>query len=189
MADIIRISDWPTLYDTLMIVAFSGWNDAADSATTAVRYLGERLPVEPFATIDPEDFYVFTDTRPLTRIKEGTEGQRELVWPTNQFSYIAEFGGQNRSLITLTGVEPDLKWRGFGDVFMEVCQRCNVTEVVFVGALLAPVPHTRPAPITANSTDTVTDERLKEFGTHTSRYEGPTGILGVPESAGARGRT
>ncbi len=177
MADFIRVSDWPRLHDTILIAAFSGWNDAADAATTAVRYLGERLSAEPFATIDPEEFYVFTDTRPLTRLTE--EGQRDIRWPENQFSYVAEFAGQNRSLVTLVGVEPDLKWRTFSDLFLEVCRKCQVTEVILVGSLLAPVPHTRPVPLTGFSSNPQILEKLRGLGATQSRYEGPTGMVGV----------
>ncbi len=177
MADLIRVSDWPQLHDTLLVVAFAGWNDAAESATTAVRYLGERLLIEPFATIDPEEFYVFSDTRPMTRTNPMQ--RREIVWPTNQFSYVAEFGGQNRSLITLTGVEPDLKWRTFSEVFFDLCNRCNVTEIVLLGSLLAPVPHTRQVPLTGYSSDIAILDKLEGLGSVRSRYEGPTGIIGV----------
>jgi len=161
----------------LLIASFSGWNDAAESATTAVRYLGERLQVQPFATIDPEEFYVFSDTRPMVRINE--DSQREIVWPTNQFSYVSEFAGQNRSLVTLIGVEPDLKWNTFSEVFFEICKRCNVTEVVLIGSLLAPVPHTRQVPLTGFSSNTEIFTRLHDLAVGNSRYEGPTGIVGV----------
>jgi hypothetical protein len=182
MADYIRVSDWPQLHDTLLIAAFSGWNDAADSATTAVRYVTERLSMEPFATIDPEDFYVFSDTRPLVRFSEDEDGgnrKREITWPTNQFYHVPEFNGQNRSLVALVGVEPDLKWNTFGNVFLEICRKCNVSEVVMVGSLLAPVPHTRQVPLTGFSSEEQILAKLRKLGASQSRYEGPTGIVGV----------
>ncbi|MBN9386668.1 MAG: PAC2 family protein [Chloroflexi bacterium] len=177
MADYIRVSDWPQLHDTLMIASFAGWNDAADAATTAVRYLSERLSAVPFATIDPEEFYVFTDTRPTTKFN--AENKREIEWPANQFSYVSEFNGKNRSLVTLVGVEPDLKWRTFSDAFFEICRRCNVTELVMVGSLLAPVPHTRQVPLSGFSSREDIFQKLKKFNVGNSRYEGPTGIVGV----------
>jgi hypothetical protein len=177
MADYIRVSDWPQLHDTLMIASFAGWNDAADAATTAVRYLSERLSAVPFATIDPEEFYVFTDTRPTTRFN--SENKREIEWPTNQFSYVSEFNGKNRSLVTLVGVEPDLKWNTFSNTFFEICRRCNVTELVMVGSLLAPVPHTRQVPLSGFSSKEDIFQKLKKLNVGNSRYEGPTGIVGV----------
>lgn len=195
MAEYIRVSDWPQLHDTLLIASFAGWNDAADAATTAVRYLTERLTLEPFATIDPEEFYVFSDTRPVTRMVESPKlpldlpgdkpPKREIIWPTNQFSFVPEFGGNNRSLVTMVGVEPDLKWRTFSEIFFEVCRRCRVTEVVLVGSLLAPVPHTRRVPLSGFSSEEEVVAKLRELRVGSSRYEGPTGIVGVL-TAGSR---
>jgi proteasome assembly chaperone (PAC2) family protein len=176
--DIIKMDgDWPELKNTILVAAFSGWNDAADAATSAVRYLSEQVSAEFFATLDPEEFYVFTETRPQTRLSE--DGDREISWPTNQFAAQANLAGLSRSLVTLVGVEPDLKWRTFADTFIEICRRCNVTEVVLVGALVAPVPHTRPVPVTGAATDPKRLERVRKVGVAGSRYEGPTGIVGV----------
>ncbi|MEI6044710.1 MAG: PAC2 family protein [Chloroflexota bacterium] len=169
--------EWPELKNSILVAAFSGWNDAADAATSAVRYLGEQVSTETFATLDPEEFYVFTETRPQTRLNE--DGEREIIWPTNEFAAQSNLPGLKRSLVTLIGVEPDLKWRTFADTFIEICRRCNVTEVVLVGALVAPVPHTRPVPITGAATDPLRLERVRKVGISGSRYEGPTGIVGI----------
>lgn len=176
--DVIKANgEWPELKNTILVAAFSGWNDAADAATGAVRYLSEQVSAEAFATIDPEEFYVFTETRPQTHLNE--DGTRETTWPLNQFSAQPLLPNLNRSLVTLVGVEPNLRWRGFGDAFVEICRRCNVTEVVLVGALVAPVPHTRPVPITGSASNPDRLERVKKIGATGSRYEGPTGIVGV----------
>lgn len=169
--------EWPELKNTVLVAAFSGWNDAADAATGAVRYLSEQVSAEPFATIDPEEFYVFTETRPQTHLSE--DGSRETIWPSNQFSAQPMLPNLNRSVVTLVGAEPNMRWRGFSDAFVEICRRCNVTEVVLVGALVAPVPHTRPVPITGSATNPDRLERVKKIGTTGSRYEGPTGIVGI----------
>lgn len=169
--------EWPELKNTVLVAAFSGWNDAADAATSAVRYLSEQISAEPFATIDPEEFYVFSENRPHTRMTE--DGKREISWPTNQFAAQPMMSRLNRSLVTLVGVEPNLRWRTFEDTFIEICRRCNVTEVVLVGALIAPVPHTRPVPITGSASDPERLERVQKIGATSSRYEGPTGIVGV----------
>jgi proteasome assembly chaperone (PAC2) family protein len=177
ITDYIRMKDLPQLHNTLLIAAFSGWNDASEGATATVRYITDRLRMVPFATIDPEDFYIFSDTRPQTRFND--DDLREIVWPTNQFSYIEEFGGQNRSLVTLVGVEPDLKWRTFGEIFFEICKRCSVTEVVLLGSLLAPVPHTRPVPTSGSTSRPEVRNKMEDMGVMFSRYEGPTGIVGA----------
>lgn len=175
----LTASDWPQTENGILVAAFAGWNDAGESATKAVQFLSHQIGAVPFATIDPEEFYVFTDTRPRVRLIDGT--QRELQWPTNQF--LVQPGSpkasQRRSIITLAGVEPNLKWRTFANVILEVVQRCNVREVVLLGALVAPVPHTRAVPLTGYTTNPTRQERLQKIDAHPSHYEGPTGILGV----------
>jgi hypothetical protein len=177
--DLIQPSgeNWPELHNTLLVVAFAGWNDAASSATTAVRLLTEKTDAKPLATIDPEEFFVFTENRPDVSLDES--GLRSLSWPSNLFSYVENLPDLNRSLVTLQGLEPDLKWRTFTDTFMEICHRCNVTEVVMLGAMVATVPHTRPVPISGWSTNPVRQPAIEQIGATRSRYEGPTGIVGV----------
>ena len=57
----------------IMIVAFAGWPDAAESATRALKYLVRKLPAKKFAEIDPEEFYDFTVVRPHTRVNRRGE--------------------------------------------------------------------------------------------------------------------
>jgi proteasome assembly chaperone (PAC2) family protein len=170
----------PTLRDPVVVVAFGGWNDAADSATTAIKFLIDRWKPVKFAEIDSEDFFVFTETRPTVKFVDGI--QRTIVWPSNQFLAYnnPEF---NRDVILFIGVEPQLKWKTFSDTFLEVCKRLNASEVVFMGALLADVPHSAIVPITGTSTTTDMVERLHEMDIRNSRYEGPTGIIGVLQDA------
>jgi len=178
--DVIKANgNWPELKNSILVAAFEGWNDAADAATSAVRYLAEQFSAEPFATLDPEEFYVFTDTRPQTRV--GEDGNREITWPTNQLAALSNLPGLDRSLVTLVGVEPDLKWRTFTDSLLEICRRCNVTEVLLIGALVGPVPHTRPVSLIGSATNSERLEKIREIGAVSNRppYEGPTGIIGM----------
>jgi len=172
----IQYHNQPILRDPIALVAFGGWNDAAEAATTAIKFLIERWKPIKIAEIDSEDFFVFTETRPTVKYVDGI--QRTIVWPTNQFfAYIAtEF---NRDVILFTGVEPQLKWKSFSSSFLEVCKRFNVSEVVFLGALLADVPHSIEVPISGTSSNSDVMERLHEMDVHSSRYEGPTGMMGV----------
>ncbi len=172
----IQYHNQPILRDPIALVAFGGWNDAAEAATTAIKFLIERWKPIKIAEIDSEDFFVFTETRPTVKYVDGI--QRTIVWPTNQFfAYIAtEF---NRDVILFTGVEPQLKWKTFSSSFLEVCKRFNVSEVVFLGALLADVPHSIEVPISGTSSNSDVMERLHEMDVHSSRYEGPTGMMGV----------
>ena len=172
----IRYHTHPILRDPVAIVALGGWNDAADSATTAIKFLIDLWKPTKFAEIDSEDFFVFTETRPLIKFVDGV--QRTVVWPTNQFfaHYAPNF---NRDVILFLGTEPQLKWKTFSDTFLEVCKRFTVSEVVLLGALLAEVPHSATVPISGTSTTPDVTERLREMDIRSSRYEGPTGMIGV----------
>lgn len=172
----IQYHNRPILRDPVVLVAFGGWNDAAEAATTAIKFLIDRWKPIKIAEIDSEDFFVFTETRPTVKFVDGI--QRTITWPTNQFfAYMAtDF---NRDIILFTGVEPQLKWKTFSASFLEVCQHFNASEVVFLGALLADVPHSIEVPISGTSSSSDVMERLHEMDVHTSRYEGPTGMIGV----------
>jgi proteasome assembly chaperone (PAC2) family protein len=177
----LSANEWPRLENGILIAAFGGWNDAGESATKAVSFLAQQSGATPFARIEPEEFYVFTETRPHVRLVDGT--QRELSWPKAEFAVQRNQSGtaqkSSQSIITLIGVEPDLKWRTFNEVIFEVVKRCGITQVIVLGALVAPVPHTRAVPLTGYTTVPTFHERFERLGAHRSHYEGPTGILGV----------
>ncbi|MBV9616748.1 MAG: PAC2 family protein [Ktedonobacteraceae bacterium] len=176
----IQYHNRPILRDPIALVAFGGWNDAAEAATTAIRFLVDRWKPIKIAEIDSEDFFVFTETRPTVKLIDGI--QRTLIWPSNQF-YAHIASELNRDVILFTGVEPQLKWKTFSSNFLEVCRHFNVSETVFLGALLADVPHSIEVPITGTSSNSDVLERLREMDVHTSRYEGPTGMIGVLQDA------
>ncbi len=172
----IQYHSQPELRDPIIIVAFAGWNDAAESATTAVKFLIDKWKPTKFAEIDSEDFFVFTEARPTVKMVDGL--QRTVVWPTNQFfSYSTP--DMTRDVILFLGVEPQLKWKTFSQTFLEVCRHFHVSEAVFLGALLAEVPHSVAVPMSGTSTTTDVMERLREMEIRNSRYEGPTGMIGV----------
>jgi hypothetical protein len=128
----------------ILITAFSGWNDAAEAATTAARYLATTFGAEKFAEIDPEEFYHFGLSRPYVRYKPGSETEREIIWPATEFS-LARGPGLERDLIIAVAGEPHLKWRAYCAAILELARRCDVALVLMLGALLAEVPHTRPS--------------------------------------------
>jgi proteasome assembly chaperone (PAC2) family protein len=163
----------------VLITAFSGWNDAAESATTAARYLATTFSAEKFAEIDPEEFYHFGLSRPYVRYKSGSETEREIVWPATEFS-VARSGGLPRDLIIGVAIEPHLKWRTYCGSVLELARRCEATLVVMLGALLAEVPHTRPVRISGTASD---PELAARLAVRPTRYEGPTGIVGVLNTA------
>ena len=175
--DYVRWQDRPQLRRPVLIAAFEGWNDAGDAASTAVRYLRDRWSARPFATIDHEDFYDFTATRPQVRLVNGLT--RRIEWPETELSW-ASLPGTSRDVVVLLGHEPQLKWRTFTEQIVRVATELKVELIVILGALLADVPHSRPVRVTGTAADAGLVQRL---GLGRSTYEGPTGIVGVLHDA------
>ena len=159
----------------ILILAFSGWNDAAEAASTAARYLGQLWPSRPLASIDPEEFYHFGLSRPYVRYKPGSDSEREIIWPATEFS-ISQASALDCDLIVGVAIEPHLKWRAYCGAVIELVRRCQVSLVLTLGALLAEVAHSRPVRLSGSAHD---PELASRLGVRPSRYEGPTGIVGV----------
>ena len=166
----------PTLNRPILVLAFAGWNDAGDSATFAAKFLSQRLGAHKFASLDPETFYNFVEKRPQVRLRNN---EREILWPANEFSY-ARDARLVQDVIIGIGVEPHLRWRAYIDSILQVVQQCQVELVVTLGALLADVAYSRPVRITGSASDPALAHRLH---LSTSRYEGPTGIVGTLNDA------
>ena len=172
--DHLKVHELPQgLRRPILIMAFTGWNDAAESATTAARYVATSFAAEKFAEIDPEEFYHFGLTRPLVRYT--ADNEREIVWPATEFS-VTRSSALPRDLVVGVAAEPHLRWKTYCASVLELAQRCGISLVLTLGALLAEVPHTRPVRLSGTSTD---PELRALLGARTSRYEGPTGIVGV----------
>ncbi len=168
------------LTDPIVIGAFEGWNDAADAATAAVEHLELIWDARPLAALDPDDYYDFQVNRPTVSLVEGVT--RRLTWPTTRFS-VCRPPNSDRDIVLMRGIEPNMRWRAFCDEILDVFRELGIHMVVGLGALLADTPHTRPVPVTGSSYDS---ESANKFGLEQSRYEGPTGILGVFQDACVR---
>jgi proteasome assembly chaperone (PAC2) family protein len=177
MADELLIHSRPELEKPVLLAAFRGWNDGAQAASLAAGYLAKTWEAEQFAEIDPEDFFDFQATRPHVSLEDGLT--RRIEWPETGF-YHARPEGLDRDVVLLLGIEPNLRWRTFTELVVGLATELEVELMITLGALLADVPHTRPAPVTGSATDTELVERL---GLSASRYEGPTGIVGVLHDA------
>ena len=164
----------------ILIAAFRGWNDAGDAASFAASHLARVWNAKKFASIDPEEFYDFQAVRPQVELDEGFT--RRITWPANEFHAARMSGGPN-DVILLIGTEPSSRWRTFSDAVVEEAKRHDVRLVITMGALLADVPHSRPVQITGTAID---DELIQRLHLQRSRYEGPTGIVGVLHDAFAR---
>jgi proteasome assembly chaperone (PAC2) family protein len=161
----------------VLVAAFRGWNDGAQGASLAASYLAQSWDARRFADIDPEEFYDFQAVRPHVRLEEGLT--RKIDWPENAF-YHAAVPSSERDAVLLLGIEPNTRWRTFCEEVVGLARDLEVDLVVTLGALLADVPHTRPAPVTGSASDPAL---VEELGLAGSRYEGPTGIVGVLHDA------
>jgi len=156
----------------ILLMAFAGWNDAAESATNAARLLRGAWDGQRLASLDPEDFFHFGLTRPTVRLRSGTS-EREILWPETEFSLCA---ASERDVVIGMGSEPHLRWKTYCGAILELARELDIGLLVTLGALLAEVPHTRPIRLTGFATDAELAARL---GLRPTRYEGPTGIVGV----------
>lgn len=163
----------PVLERPVLIGAFKGWSDGGQAATLAAGYLARLWGARKFAEIDPELFVDFQATRPHVTLDEGQT--RRIEWPENAF-FRARIPEAGRDAVLLVGVEPNYRWRTFSELVVDLARELRVELVVTLGALLADVPHTRPAPVTGAATE---PRLVEELGLQLSRYEGPTGIVGV----------
>lgn len=173
VSDPLTFEARPALRHPVLILAFAGWSDAGASATTAVRYLTEQLIATKFASIDPEEFYDFSVQRPVVRLVEGTS--RQIQWPSYDLYYGSGIGIE-RDFVLGIGSEPHLRWRTFCETMLRVVRECGVEMIITLGAYLDEVLYTRPVPLTGFATD---PKLTAELDVLPSRYQGPTGLVGV----------
>ena len=169
--------DRPALRRPVMVAAFEGWNDAGDAASGALAWLRHRWGASRIAGIEPEEFFDFQVSRPQVSLIDGVT--RHITWPAND-CYAAHVRQADRDVVLLAGVEPNLRWRSFCQSVLTVAGQTGCEMVVTLGALLADVPHTRPVNLTGTAAD---PELIQRLGLQHSRYEGPTGIVGVLHDA------
>ena len=177
MAGELRVHRRPELERPVLIAAFRGWNDGAQAASLAAGYLAKTWQAQRFADVDPEDFFDFQATRPHVSLEAGMT--RKIDWPETAF-YHARPDGFDRDIVLLLGIEPNLRWRTFTELVVGLVRELGVELMITLGALLADVPHTRPSPVTGSASD---PDLVQRLGLSESRYEGPTGIVGVLHDA------
>jgi hypothetical protein len=182
----VEIHKIPALRNPVMLIAFSGWNDAAEAATGAASHIlgawtdaehaiNDQVGVVPelIADIDPEEFYDFQVNRPIVDIDESQI--RSLTWPGTQIFGLAT-PNFDFDFIIVRGVEPSMKWKTFTHDLLDLADDLEVQTIITLGSMLADAPHSRPITVTGSGAH---PELAKRLGVEVSRYEGPTGILGV----------
>ena len=176
----MEIHQIPLLREPVMVIAFSGWNDAAEAASGAVEHLlsgwrdkNDDVIPELIANVESEDFYDFQVNRPVVTIDDSEI--RSITWPSTSVFGMA-IPSMDRDLVIVTGVEPSMKWKSFTSDLLDLADDLEVSLIVSLGSLLADTPHTRPITVTATGSHPSIANRL---GVSVSKYEGPTGILGI----------
>ena len=170
----LEVTGWPKLERPSLVVSFEGWNDAGEAATLATSFLSQAWQAVPFATIDPEEYFDFTEIRP--EITSRDAASQVIEWPSTVVSVATVPTGASGDVVLVRGHEPHLRWRQFAGVFVKLARRLHVAQVVTLGAYLAEITHDRPVPVSAAASEAA---RLDEHGLAPSAYEGPTGIVGV----------
>ncbi|GHC41797.1 PAC2 family protein [Streptomyces cinnamoneus] len=177
----IELEGVPELIDPVMICAFEGWNDAGDAASSAVAHLDREWKGEVFAALDAEDYYDFQVNRPTVWLDGGV---RKITWPTTRLSVVRTGGaggkGAPRDLVLVRGIEPSMRWRSFCNEILGFAHELGVEMVVILGSLLGDTPHTRPVPVSGVTSD---PDLARTLDLEESRYEGPTGIVGILQEA------
>ncbi|WP_432161134.1 PAC2 family protein [Streptomyces sp. NRRL F-5630] len=173
----IELEGVPELIDPIMVAAFEGWNDAGDAASSAVAHLEQEWKGEVFAALDAEDYYDFQVNRPTVFMEDGT---RKITWPTTRLSVVRITGERPRDLVLVRGIEPSMRWRSFCNELLGFAHELGVEMVVVLGALLGDTPHTRPVPVSGVTSD---PDLARTMDLEESKYEGPTGIVGILQEA------
>lgn len=161
-----------------LLVAFEGWHDAAEAASSAVKFIGEQLDAELINAVDPEEYFDFQFSRPFVTLDP--DGKRQLTWPTAELLKpsrgVAAKNPEFANIYLLYGNEPARRWKAFTEEIVEFVEDAEINQVIFLGAQLADVPHTRPISITITSQNEIARSALNVERSH---YEGPVGIMSV----------
>jgi len=176
------LNQLPIFAKRTLIVAFEGWNDAAEAATAALKMICEQIGAESVQSIDPEEYSEFHYARPQVFFDEN--GNRQIRWPATELfspsAEVAQAHPEYANLFVLMGVEPALRWRAFTAEILEIIDDRGIEAVVFVGAMISDVPHSRPIKVLTFSQH---EEVRHAFEIEKSDYEGPVGILTVLSQA------
>lgn len=176
----MEILQIPPLRSPVMIFSFGGWNDAGEAATGAVSHLLNIWDNTLIGSFDPEDFYDFQVNRPMVFVDDSTV--RKITWPTTEVFGILTPQFES-DLVVVKGLEPSMRWKKFTEEMLDLADDLDVSMILTVGSLLADTPHSRPISVSGSGSH---PEIAKRLGVEVSRYEGPTGILGVLQEAAQR---
>jgi hypothetical protein len=167
--------DRPVLKNPVALVAFDGWGDAGESASSAAARFVDALDSQLIAVFEPDEHYDFQVRRPNVYLDES--GMRNIDWPENEIHVIR---GAERDLVVKLGEEPNYRWKVFTRELLGAFTALGISKAITIGAFIGQVPHTLPVPLIGSSTR---PDSLTLHGLLPSSYEGPTGIVGVLNQA------
>ncbi len=199
MADDLVVLRQPDVNNPPLVIGLTGWMDGGNVSTGTVRYLKNKLGAVEFGEIKPHDFYILNFPistipvavqteegktvltsvnpmeiaaifRPHTRIEDGVI--QELSYPDNIF-----YASESANLLMLSGDEPHVRWGAYCDCIFKVARDLGVTQIIFVGSVAAPLPHTREPRMRASMADPRLKERLVGLDVGFSEYEGPASVI------------
>jgi predicted ATP-grasp superfamily ATP-dependent carboligase len=176
MTELAQVRSWPALERPILVVAMEGWIDAGVGSATAVAHLIASMPHEVIATFDADELVDYRARRPTLRIVNGVD--TELRWP--EIRLLAATNRTGRSVLILTGPEPDMKWNRFLQEVVALASRLEVEMVLGLGAFPAPVPHTRPVRLVGTSTEA---DLAAQIGFLPAGIDVPSGVQGALEVA------
>jgi len=176
----VQIFEPVPLREPIMVMAFTGWNDAGESASGVIHHLLSHHEHQLLAEIEPEEYYDYQVNRPFVKLND--EGNREIIWPTTRLYGIqtsAQDGSTSSTkndLILVVGAEPSTRWQSFTNELLDFADDYEVSKIVLLGGLLADAPHSRPISVSVTASCL---EIAEKYSLQTSTYEGMTGINGV----------
>jgi predicted ATP-grasp superfamily ATP-dependent carboligase len=177
--ELIQVVGWPDqLRRPVLVLGMEGWIDAGLGGGAAVATLLEEMTTEHFATFDSDALIDQRARRPVLRVVNGINAG--LTWPEITMRWAVN---GDRSVIILSGPEPDIRWKQFTRDVVSISMRLGVELVVGLGAFPAPVPHTRPVSLVATAT---TKELADQVGYLPASIDVPAGIQASLEQAFAQ---
>ncbi len=157
---------------TVMVAAFTGWNDGADAASDTIDHLWSHWGAQRIAEVTPDGFVDFTMSRPSIELHDGVPS--DISWPSTRLGWCTPSAGL--SVVLVKGPEPEFAWSEYCDTIVDAADELGVPTLITVGSMLSDVPHTRPAPVFCAARDR---HVLDSVDLPRSNYEGPVGIPSV----------
>ena len=140
------ILERPELADPILVMALTGWVDAAAAGTRAAEALAAGGTT--VADFDTDALLDYRANRPVLTFRNGR--MDEAKWPALTITHVAREG---LDLLVMTGAEPDFKWKELSADLVGLAGTFRVSRLVTLGAIPAQVPHTLPPPVLTTTSD------------------------------------